>query len=201
MLSGFLLTIQVYLITLTTSTHVTQKVFCLTICLTFHLKNLTLHVLLITLNGNLKLAIFSRGAQSPSQLKPGFKKTLLILRSCSLLPRSWQATQPSFWGETSYKHRVYHLIKWHCHGSFTEPWLYRAAWTWYYSVLQKVPEEEPFEHVGFPRAHSGCGDFLANVYFGKVELFFRLLLLPCSFLDCQYPSWLGATSSCCSVWP
>ena len=98
MLSGFLLTIQVYLITLTTSTHVTQKVFCLTICLTFHLKNLTLHVLLITLNGNLKLAIFSRGAQSPSQLKPGFKKTLLILRSCSLLPRSWQATRPSFWG-------------------------------------------------------------------------------------------------------
>ena len=31
MLSGFLLTIQVFLITLTTSIHVTQKVFCLTI--------------------------------------------------------------------------------------------------------------------------------------------------------------------------
>ena len=57
------------------------------------------------------------------------------------------------------------------------PWLlhrvfYRTAWTRYYSVLQKVPEEKPFEHVGFPRAHSGCGDFLANMYFGKVELFF-----------------------------
>ena len=57
------------------------------------------------------------------------------------------------------------------HGSFTEPWLYRTACTRYYSVLQKVSEEKPFEHVGFPRAHSGCGDFLANVYFGKVELF------------------------------
>ena len=57
------------------------------------------------------------------------------------------------------------------------PWLlhrvfYRTAWNRFYSVLQKVPEEKSFEHVGFPRAHSGCGDFLANMYFGKVELFF-----------------------------
>ena len=43
--------------------------------------------------------------------------------------------------------------------------------------------------------------FLQMCILEKWNCFFRLLLLPCFFLDCQFPSWPGATSSCCSVWP
>ena len=54
----------------------------------------------------------SRGTRSPSRRPPDTRRTSLILRSSSLLPQYWRATQPSYWGQTWWLIR-FQLHCWH----------------------------------------------------------------------------------------